>query len=302
MTEQQMTIDVNDLALFAKVIDYGSFTAAAEHTGLPKSTLSRRITSLEQQLGERLMVRNTRRLAITEFGQAVLEHAHSIAREALAVGDLANYRQITPSGNLKVSMPPNYTDFIKKDFFQKFINDYPQISLNLDFSSRRVDIMAERYDLAIRMASKLADDATLVARPLKDLSGGLYASPAYLKKHGMPKTPVDIENHTGILLTNSMGEVQNWQLKAGKESWQGLPKGVVTSNSIETIRLLATQGLGIIAITTVMVHDCVQQGQLVRILEDWQMPSTTMWAITSGRKLLPMKIQVFLKELKQALL
>lgn len=302
MTDKQTTIDVNDLALFAKVIDFGSFTAAADHIGLPKSTLSRRITYLEQQLGERLIVRNTRRLSITEFGQAVLEHAHSIEREALAVADLANYRQITPSGNLKVSMPPNYTDFIKKDFFQKFIHNYPHISLDLDFSSRRVDILAERYDLAIRMVSKLADDATLVARPLKDLSGGLYASPAYLKKHGVPKTPADLENHIGILLTNSLGEVQNWQLKDGKETWQGLPTGPITSNSIETIRLLATQGVGIIAITTAMVHDCIQQGLLVRVLEEWQMPSTTMWAITSGRKLLPMKIQVFLKELKQALL
>lgn len=297
-----MTIDVNDLALFAKVIDYGSFTAAADHIGLPKSTLSRRITHLEQQLGERLIIRNTRRLAITEFGQAVLDHAHAIEQEALAVADLAHYRQIIPSGNLKVSMPPNYTDFIQKDFFQNFINNYPHISLDLDFSSRRVDIVAERYDLAIRMAFKLADDATLVARPLKDLSGGLYASPAYLKKHGIPQTPQDLENHIGIHLTNSLGEIQNWQLRCGKEAWQGIPQGPVTTNSIEMVRLLATQGIGIISITSTLVQQYVEEGKLVHLLADWEMPTVTMWAITSGRKLLPMKIQVFLKELKQALI
>lgn len=302
MTEKSLPVDVNDLTLFAKVIDYGSFTTAADRIGLPKSTLSRRITRLEHQLGERLIIRNTRSLAITEFGQAILDHAHAIEQEALAVADLANYRQMTPTGHLKVSMPPNYIDFIKKEFFQRFVEKYPHVRLDLDFSSRRVDILAEHYDLAIRMASTLADDATLVARPLKVLAGGLYASPMYLKKHGVPKSPNELEEHVGIHLANSLGEIQQWQLSCGKESWQGIPSGPVISNSIEIVRLLAAQGVGIVSVTTTLAQQMVEEGRLVRLLEGWNMPTVTMWAITSGRKLLPLKVQVFLKELKESLL
>lgn len=302
MTDKLLPVDVNDLTLFAKVIDYGSFTAAADHIGLPKSTLSRRITQLEHQLGERLIIRNTRSLAITEFGQAILEHAHAIEQEALAVGDLANYRQVTPTGSLRISMPPNYIDFIKNGFLQQFIAKYPLVRLELDFSSRRVDILAERYDLAIRMASTLTDDATLVARPLKILKGGLYASPTYLKKHGIPKSPKELEKHVGIHLTNSLGDILQWRLVFAKESWQGIPDGPVTSNSIEVVRLLALQSVGIISIATALVQRLVEEGKLVPLLEDWDMPTVTMWAITPGRKLLPMKVQVFLKELKEALL
>lgn len=296
-----MTIDVNDLSLFAKVIDCGSFTAAADFTGLPKSTISRRISQLEQQLGERLIVRNTRRISITEFGQAVLEHAHAIDKEAIAVADLANYRQIIPSGQLKISMPPDFIDFAVADFFKHFIDHYPHITLDLDFSSRRVDVIAERYDLAIRMAAQLTDDAMLVARPLKVLTGGLYASPAYLKKYGTPQKPQDLEQHIGIHLVNSVGEIQQWQLANAKELWQGSPQGPVTANSVNMIRLMAIQGVGIISITAALVQQYVNDGRLVRLLEDWQMPAITMWAITPGRKLLPVKTQVFLKELKQLL-
>lgn len=302
MKEKSLPVDVNDLTLFAKVIDYGSFTAAADQMGLPKSTLSRRITRLEHQLGERLIIRNTRSLVITEFGQAILDHAHAIEQEALAVADLANYRQMIPTGSLKVSMPPNYIDFLKKDFFQQFINKYSQVSLELDFSSRRVDILAERYDLAIRMSSALNDDATLVARPLKVLKSGLYASPLYLKQYGIPKTPEELEQHTGIHLANSLGEIQEWQLTRAKELWRGISNGPIKSNSIEVLRLLASQGLGIISITTILAQDLEKEGKLVRLLEDWEMPTVTMWAITPGRKLLPMKVQVFLKELKAFLL
>lgn len=296
-----MAIDVNDLSLFAKVIEYGSFTTAAERIGLPKSTLSRRISYLEQQLGERLITRNTRKISITDFGQAVLEHALAITKEASAVADLANYRQIVPSGCLRVSMPPNFIDFVQKDFFQKFIEKYPSVSLELDFSSRRVDIHADNFDLAIRMAAKLSDDATLVARSIKEMSGGLYASPDYLKKYGTPKQPKELEKHIGLYLANSVGDIQKWCLSNGSQKWEGLPGSPVTANSIDIIRLLTVQGIGIAPFASALVQEAVDKGELIRVLKDWQVPSTTMWAITLGRKLLPMKTQVFLKELKQAL-
>lgn len=295
-------ININDLTLFAKVIEYGTFTAAADYLNLPKSTLSRRISYLENQLGERLIIRNTRRINITEFGQAVLDHVYVIEREAQEINDLATYRQITPTGRLKVSLPPNFTDFIKKDFFQCFINKYPDVHLDLDFSPRRVDIVAERYDLAVRMASSLPDDTLLVARPLKKLSGGLYASPKYLEKHGKPKLPDDLEKHVGIHLTNSLGEIQPWCLTDGKSTWRGTPPGPVSVNSVEMVRLLAIQDIGIISITSTLVEEYVNQGKLIRLLENWELPTVSMWGITLGRKLLPTKIKVFLDELTEALL
>lgn len=297
-----MAIDINDLLLFAQIIEASSFTTAADFLNIPKSTLSRRISKLEQQLGERLLVRNTRHISITEFGQAILEHVRIINREASAIADLANSRQITPSGLLRISMPPDFIDLVNKDFFYHFIENYRQIKLDLDFSSRRVDILAERYDLAIRMATKLPDDTTLVARPINILSGGLYASPLYLDKYGLPKTPQDLESHIGIYLADSAGDPQQWYLETSSDSWHGSPQGTVMANSVNMIKLLATQGIGIISIISNLVTECLAEGSLIRILADWQTPNITMWAITPGRKLLPLKTQVFLKELKKALI
>src|SRR5690606_27903126 len=145
----------NDLILFAHVIDAGSFTRASELTGLPKSTLSRRLSELEDELGERLTQRSTRRLVLTDFGASSLEYARRHADEAEAAAALAQHRQATPYGVLRVSLPPEFRELAFVDVVTEFTRCYPNVRLELDLSPRRVDLIAERFDVAVRAAGQL---------------------------------------------------------------------------------------------------------------------------------------------------
>lgn len=292
-----MDLDANDLLLFARVIDAGSFSAAAERAGLPKSTVSRRIAALEAQLGERLITRNTRRLLITEFGQGILEHARRLQEEAEAAAAFAQHRQAAVRGALRVTMPPDFAEWLLTPLLLQFAASYPEVRLTLDMSARRVDILGEQFDLALRVAQRLPDDATLVARPLFDIHSGLYASPAYLKRFGTPEQPDELMRHTALHLMSSNGEAQRWRLTRGNALWDDLPAGPLMANSVSLLRQLAMHGLGIAGLSSRFVQDAVSQGLLVRLLPDWQLPAVTVWAVMPGRRLIPARTRVFLDAL-----
>ena len=151
---EQLTAD--DLIIFAKVIEFGSFTAAAKQLGLPKSTVSRRISQLESLLGEQMMLRTTRRLRLTEFGEQLLEHAQQISREVCAAQQLSEDRQAQPSGRLRVSMPADFANVLLVDMLAAFTALHPHVSLELDLSARRVDLLGEGFDLALRVGDGLS--------------------------------------------------------------------------------------------------------------------------------------------------
>jgi DNA-binding transcriptional LysR family regulator len=298
-----MELDANDLMLFAHVADAGSFSRAAEQVGLPKSTVSRRIAALETRLGERLLARSTRRLALTEFGQGIFDHARRLQEETEAAIAFAQHRQALPRGRLRVTMPPGFSDrLILSTFFLKFCADYPEVRLELDMSPRRVDLLAEQFDLAIRIASSLPDDATLVARRLADMPNSLYASPAYLNRYGRPQTPDDLLGHTGLQMLGSSGDIPLWRLQRGKEKWEGLPDGPLAANSVDLVMQLASHGLGIASFTDRFAMPAVEAGLLERVLPEWSGPQITVWAVMPGRKLMPTRTRVFLDSLIAELL
>jgi DNA-binding transcriptional LysR family regulator len=296
-----MSLDANDLILFAQVIDAGSFSRAAERIGLPKSTLSRRITQLETRLGERLLTRSTRRLAITEFGERILEHARRLLEETEAASAMALHRQGVPRGVLRVSMPPDFVELDLTPFLLQFAASYPEVRLELDLSPRRVDLLAERFDLAVRIASRLPDDSTLVARKLCELQNGLYASPAYLARYGTPQQPPDLLKHIGLGLIGGNGDALPWRLTRGTENWEGMPDGPLAANSPRLQRELAGHGMGIVGIDSRFAQDWVEQGLLQRILPDWSLPTVTIWCVTPGRRLLPARTSAFIEMLREAL-
>ncbi len=175
-TEPATGIEANDLLIFARVADLGSFSRAAERLGLPKSTVSRRVAWLESHLGERLLLRTTRRQTLTEFGSLLLEHARQVVTEVEAVTALREHRQAAPSGRLRVSMPSDFATLLLADTLAAFVALHPRITLELDLSPRRVDLLGEGFDIAVRMGA-LPDDALLAARRLTVFTNGLYASP-----------------------------------------------------------------------------------------------------------------------------
>lgn len=289
-------IDPNDLLLFARIAEVGSFTRAAERVGLPKSTLSRRISTLESQLGERLLQRTTRKLVLTEFGLGLLEHARGVVEQTEAAASLAQHRQLEPSGRLRVSMPADLAAGME-DMLATFMARYPQVSLELDLSPRRVDLVSESYDVAIRMG-ELPDDASLAARRVAHFTTGLYAAPDYVKKRGAPKHPDDLAGHDLLFILARNGGAAPWLLTSGKLTWQ-MPLGARTlANSPDLLVRLARRGAGITAVSDHYVADYVKNGSLVRVLPDWRLPDVDGWAVFPGRRLMPTKTRVFLDMLQ----
>ncbi|MEZ0232749.1 MAG: LysR family transcriptional regulator [Methylophilaceae bacterium] len=292
-----MEIEPNDLLLFARVVDDGSFTKAAENLNIPKSTLSRRVAALESQLGERLLLRTTRKLTVTDFGNAVLLHAHQVTAEVDATLALTQHRQLEPSGRLRISMPGDFAVDVLGELITDFIKRYPAIALEIDISPRRVDIIGENFDLAIRIGN-LPDDASLAARRIAVFSMGLYASPAYLKRHGTPPEPEALMEHDALHLLARNREPVPWQLQRGEEHWHGTPPGRATINSPALLVHLARSGSGIAIIGEYAAEPYIASGELVEVLGDWRLPTATAWAVFPGRRLMPARTRAFLDALQ----
>lgn len=291
-----MTLEPNDLLLFARVVDEGSFSRAAERLKLPKSTVSRRVTALETQLGERLLQRTTRKLAVTEFGLAVLEHAHHVAEDVAAAESLAQTRQIEPSGRLRVSMPSDMANIILAPLLAEFVAKYPAIALEIDLSARFVDLIGENFDVAVRMGD-LRDDASLAARRLAVLTVSLYAAPAYLARRGTPSEPEALMEHDALRNLARTGDPLRWVLNRGNEHWEGVPPGRATANSPELLMQMALAGAGITVITDHFALPHLRRGELVQVLPDWRLPTVSAWAVFPGRRLMPARTRVFVDAL-----
>jgi len=292
--------DPNDLLLFARVAELGSFSRAAEQLCLPKSTLSRRIGQLERQMGEPLLLRTTRRQRLTELGQQVLDLARELAADLEAVQALREQRQAVPSGRLRVSLPSDIANLLLSDSLAAFAVLHPAVTVELDLSPRRVDLLGEGFDLAVRMG-ELPDDGLLVATRLAVFTHGLYASPDYLANHGEPATPEDLLRHTAISLGSGRSALQTWALSNGQQQWQGRPPSRVVMNSPELAVRLACCGMGLAGVPDLFACADIRAGRLRRVLPDWQLPQSVAWAVTPGRKLLPAKTRAFIDMLQRVL-
>ena len=293
MEQSSANIDPNDLLIFAHVAELGSFSRAAERLGRPKSSISRRLAALEQRLGERLLLRTTRRQTLTEFGQLLLEHARQVVAEVDAVAALSEHRQSAPSGRLRVSMPSDFANLLLADALAAFVATHPGIHLELDLSPRRVDLLGEGFDVAIRVGG-LPDDAMLAARRLSELSIGLYASAGYLAENGHPASPEDLARHNAVGLLGVNGEPVRWRLDNGESQWEGPPPARMTANSPELLIHMARAGAGIAAVPDAFALPDVRKGRLQRVLPEWRLPSETVSAVFPGRKLMPMKTRAFI--------
>ena len=312
-----MSPDADDLLLFARVAEAGSFSRAADRVQLPKSTVSRRIAALEKRLGERLLQRTTRKLVITEFGQGVLDHARALSEEVDAALAFALSRQARPSGRLRVSMPGDFASTALEKPLAGFIRDFPAVALELDLSPRRVDLIGENFDLAIRMGA-LPDDTQLSARRLAVFTTGLYAAPSLLREHGEPLTPEALRTMPALMLLSRSGEAIAWQLSAreaaGAEASASrprrgaeraahdiVPQQHVRANSPDVLIRLARSGAGVVAVADFFAEPYLARGELQRILPDWCLPDADCWAVFPGRRLMPAKTRAFIDMLARTM-
>ena len=307
-----MSLEADDLLLFARVMEAGSFSRAAERLRLPKSTVSRRIAALEERLGEKLLQRSTRRLALTDFGQGVLEHARVVASEVDGALALALHRQQRPRGRLKVSMPGDFAQQALPDMLSRFVRDNPEVQLELDLSPRRVDLVAEGFDLAVRMGS-LPEDSQLAARRLALVATGLYASPGYLARHGEPQLPEALSSMHGLMILSRHGDAQPWKLRRrqgegedegtheGWEHWEGMPRLKTLVNAPDMLLRMACADVGITAVGAHFAQPFVDRGELLRVLPGWELPPVACWAVFPERRLMPLRTRVFLDAMLEVL-
>lgn len=293
-----MEIEPNDLVLFARIVEAGSFSRAAQRVDLPKSTVSRRISLLEAQLGERLLQRTTRKLAVTEFGASLLDHARKVAEEVEAAGALAQHRQAEPSGKLRISLPGDFANYGLIDVIQRFVERYPAVQLELDLSPRRVDLLTENFDIAIRMGD-LPDDANLSARRVVFVRFGLYAAPSYIATHGLPSHPDELLDHDLLCMLSRSGGPVPWVLTRGKTRWEKELPARLTANSPELLARIACSGSGIGASSVLFAEPHLRKGDLVRVLPEWELPPNIGWAVFPGRRLMPAKTRVFLDMMEE---
>lgn len=291
-----MRVDPGDLALFAWVVEEGSFSKAAERLDVPTSTVSRRISMLETRLGERLITRTTRKMVVTDYGEAVLRHAQQIVAELEAVHDLTEHRQAAPAGQLRISMPGDFTQDMIGKLLSGFITDYPGVSLDIDVSQRRVDVIGENFDVALRMG-KLQDDSTLAARQIGQFSVALYASPTYLRNHGQIQRPDDLMAHSVLKLQRRGADSESWQMSCEGQQWEGAPPVRAVANSPSVLINLALCHSGITCLATHFAKPYLATARLVRVLPDWECPSIPVWAVFPGRRLIPTRTRAFIDSL-----
>ncbi len=297
---EQSNLSADDLLLFIAIAELGSFIGAARYLALPKATVSRRLAHLEDQLRQKLVIRTTRRLILTEFGQDLFEHSQRIAAEVETVRDFVRSREFRPHGRLRVSMPDDYARYRLSRALATFTQQYREIHLELELEARHVDVIGERFDLAIRMGT-LENDATLVARQIDELGFGLYASPLYLAMRTFPTTPEDLQYHDTVRLLSSRGTPVPWKLRKGDMVLEAASTGKLSVNSPGVIQQLLLDGAGIGALPDNFVRAEVLHKSLIRILPDWSLTAVPTWAVMPTRRYLPVKTRVFLAHLENFL-
>lgn len=285
---------LNDMALFVEVAKAKGFRGAAEILGMPNSTLSRRISALEKAIGLRLLHRTTRKVELTEAGQIYYERCKRIVDEARLAHEQLGEMLAQPSGVLRVSLPVDFAITYLAPLIAEFADLYPGITFDLDLTSRRVDLVSEPFDVAIRMGE--SENSQLIARPLAALTSHLYASPRYLKASGMPLAPGDLERHQclGILKPGA------WTLNDGMQTLSVKVGGRFIANNVGLLRRLAACDQGIVLLPEEIVADEVAAQQLCRVLPQWNGTPMTIYAITETR-LLPAKTQRFIEFLRKRL-
>jgi len=285
---------LNDMALFVEVVKARSFRGAAATLDMPNSTLSRRISLLEKEIGLRLLNRTTRRIELTEAGQLYFERCKRIVDEARLAHEQLGEMLARPSGLLRVSLPVDFANTYLAPLITEFAQHYPGIDFEFDLTPRRVDLVSEPYDLAIRVGESEASH--MIARPLARLHGYLYASPRYLELNGEPNEPADLARHQCLCQTR----VSTWTLRNGTQTVEANVDGRFHLNSVGMLRRLATLDRGIAFMPQEIVADELAGGRLRRILPQWQGLPMTIYAVTETR-LLPAKTQRFIEFLRERL-
>lgn len=283
----------DDMTVFVRAVEVGSFSGAAQRLGIAKSIVSRRILSLESRLGTSMFHRSTRRLSLTETGLAYYERARRILADVAEAEDVASQLQGELKGRLKVAAPMSFGYRHLSAVVMDFLRAHPQVDIELDLNDRRVDLISEGFDIAVRIGS-LAD-SSIISRTLAPCRHVVCASPAYLATHGKPQTPAELASESHVCLAyNNRPRADQWRFLVDGV-WTDVPVKArhIHSNNGDILCEAAIAGLGTIVLPTFIVNEAVATGALEVLLAGYEVASPSIFVVWPPSRHVSGKVRAF---------
>ena len=284
--------DLNEVLIFTRVVQAGSFTKAASRLGLPKSTVSAKVQGLERRLGVSLLHRTTRSLRVTEAGELYFQKCVQALEQIESAESAATTAQAEPQGVLRVTAPVEFGTSFLPELSQGFLKKYPQVTLELLLTDRIVDLVAERVDLAIRAGA--LEDSSMIAKKLGSDSFIAVAAPSYLKRKGTPRHPNDLTQHDCLRFTVE-DEDRSWELLRGKQAVEVAVSGPFGANNLSTLKDLAILGVGIALVPAYLCRNELLKGALIRVLPQWATPTGAVHAVYPAHRFVSPKVRAFIE-------
>ena len=286
--------DLNDLYFFAKVVEHGGFMAAARQIGVLKSRLSRRVAELEARLGVCLLQRTTRRLALTEVGQAYFGHCQSMLAEAEAAQEAIARATDVPRGLVRVSCPDLLAQSLLAPLLPEFMAQYPEVRILLEVTGRRVDLINDGIDVALRVRTRLEDSSSIVARPLGQSPLFLVASPVLLAERGLPQHPSELASWPALVMSRPDGRGE-WTMhdEIGQLYSVQLAAPRLMTDNLVVLAQAAIDGCGVAALPMLVCQQALADGRLRRLLPTFSMPGGILHLAFTGRRHLVPAVRVF---------
>jgi DNA-binding transcriptional LysR family regulator len=287
--------DLNDIAVFVRVVELESFSRAARALSMPVSTVSRKVTALEERLGVTLLQRTTRKLSLTAQGRAYFDQCSEPLSHLYDAERVITETQKKPEGLLRISGPVMLEQEPFYAFLSSFLKAYPLIEVDLYFTNLFLDLIAENIDVAIRFGDMR--DSSLVAQRVGRSVRHLVASPEYVRNHRLPSRPQDLSEHPCVLI-NARNNEAEWRLVSGRKSVKIRVTGPVAARDFHVVNAFALRGHGIALVPSCYCDAPIARGELVRVLPEWSSPEIGVHAVYPTRRFMPSKLKVFLDELK----
>lgn len=284
--------DLNDMMVFLAVVETGSFTFAANKLGIPKANVSRKVSRLEQQLGITLLERSTRSQHLTEVGKHYLVHCKRIHEELILATTAVSKLLHSYQGDLKIGASVSTGQIILKPALAQFMHQYPDINVQLNLVNRRVDFIEEGFDIVIRIGQ--LSDSTLIAKKLGTVTRRLFASPAYLAKHGKPTSITQLNKHQLLIMNTINNDLKLNLLSTENEKYIINCKPRLLVDDFAMLKQALVDGLGIAILPEYMSKEAVTAGQLINILPNWGMKDIDIYALYPRNRVKIPKVKAFL--------
>jgi DNA-binding transcriptional LysR family regulator len=284
-------IDFNELAIFVRVVQDGSFTAAARHLGLPKSNISRKIALLESRLQTRLLHRTTRAMRLTEAGRVYYGNCQHMVEQAQLAEELISGLQSIPSGTLRVSAPMAVGADTLPQLVKEFLALYPQVSIDLRLSDKVMDLLENDLDLAL--SASPAPSTTYVSRQLGFAPRVICASRAYIELHGAPSHPDELTAHN-TLAFSSWVDCRQWHFRRGAEDKLVDINARYSANDVASVLASMHTGLGVAMLPLALVATSIESGEVVQLLTDWQLKANALYLHFPSKTHMAPKVRAFI--------